>query len=66
MDGEITPDEIERAYNILKKSGKLPTQVNKFDNVVKNETNSSESELNNKHNKDAGDFIKLNVPTNNF
>ena len=26
MDGEISPDEIERAYNLLKKAGKLPTQ----------------------------------------
>lgn len=66
MDGEITPDEIERAYNILKKTGKLPTQVNKFDNVVKNEIDKKRPELNNNHNKEAGDFIKLNVPTNNF
>ena len=27
MDGEITPDEIARAYKILKKSGKLPEQT---------------------------------------
>lgn len=29
LDGEITPDEIERAYNILKKTGKLPSNAKK-------------------------------------
>ena len=30
MDGEISPDEIERAYRVLKKAGKLPnTNTNK-------------------------------------
>lgn len=32
MDGEISPDEIERAYNILKKTGKLPGRLNVVDN----------------------------------
>ena len=28
LDGEISPDEIERAYKILKKTGKLPSDNN--------------------------------------
>ena len=33
LDGEISPDEIERAYKILKKTGKLPDKQN--DKIVK-------------------------------
>ena len=29
LDGEITPDEIERAYKILQKTGKLPKEAEK-------------------------------------
>ena len=37
LDGEISPDEIERAYKILKKTGKLPGKQNNISNENKTE-----------------------------
>ena len=45
MDGEITADEIERAYSILQKTGKLPQAAKdiKKEAIKKKETNKTET-----------------------
>jgi hypothetical protein len=43
LDGEITPDEIYRAYNILKKTGRLPKDVS-------NSSKKNESEIHKNNN----------------
>ena len=44
MDGEISPDEIERAYKILKKTGKLPSDNKENDN---NDNKNNKNDKNN-------------------
>ena len=51
MDGEITPDEIERAYKILQKSGKLPESSTNEQKTSKNSNDFNDSNDSNKPKK---------------
>ena len=66
MDGEITPDEIERAYKILQKSGKLPEssaneqKTSKNSNDFNNSNDSNDSNKPKKQERIIEDFKSFN------